>query len=168
MNGPRVLVGEPTGQNRGRHAPPDPDAGWRLVKWVGLALAVVAYGDMALGIFPLQIGNPEWEFGTVSRLLDSLPLATMATLLFLAGSVAGGERVLVRLVGVWSLVFGLVLIGGLVLYALTVPLALSSVTDEVARGGLIRAMAKTGLQGVVYPATFLALGWYGLRKAARA
>lgn len=54
------------------------------------------------------------------------------------------------------------------LYALTVPLALSSVTDEVARGGLIRAMAKTGLQGVVYPATFLALGWYGLRKAARA
>jgi hypothetical protein len=137
-----------------------------LVRLVGLALAVVAYGDMVLGVFPLQIGDPQWEFGTVSRLLDSLPLVTMATVLFFAGSVAAGSRAWVRLLGSWSLIFGVILIGALALYALTLPLALDSVSDPLARSGLQRAIAKTLLQGVVYPATFIGLGLYGLRKKA--
>lgn len=163
MTEPQILVADPAKRQPDRFQS-DPQAAWRLVSWVGLALGAVAYGDMFLGLWPLRIGDPQWEFGTVSRLMDSLPLVTMSTLLFFAGSVATGSRVLIRLVGIWSVVFAVVLLVGMALYALTLPLALGSVVDPVAKSGLKRAIAKTLLQGAVYPATFLALGVYGIRK----
>lgn len=147
--------------------PEDPGTAWRLMTWVGLGLAAVAYGDLALALYPIRLGNPQWEFGTISRVFDSLPLVTMATLLFFSGSVARGRKFAVRAVGAWSAAFGLLLLAALVVYALTIPLALRAVTEPLAVTGLKKAIIKALIQGTVYPVVFLGIGFFGLRLPAR-
>jgi hypothetical protein len=63
---------------------------------------------------------------------------------------------------------GVVLITLLLLYARSVPVALATVTDPILRVGLQKAILKTALQGVLYPAAFLwvaTLGWKHARRA---
>jgi len=56
----------------------------------------------------------------------------------------------------------------LLLYARSVPVALETVTEPVLRVGLKKAILKTTLQGVLYPAAYLwiaTLGWKHARRA---
>ena len=162
----QILVGKEP-HLRGVDFPEDPGTAWRLITWIGFALAVVGYSDIALSLWPIQVGNPQWEFGTISRVFDSLPLVTVATLLFFAGSMARGSKWAVRVVGAWSVLFGLVLIVATVLYVLTVPLAVQAVTEPLAAMGLKKAIIKSLIQGTVYPVTFLAIGIFGWRTPLR-
>jgi len=162
----QILVGNAPAL-RGADFPEDPGTAWRLMTWVGLALAAVGYCDIGLAMWPIQVGNPQWEFGTISRVFDSLPLVTVATLLFFAGSMARGSKLAVRAVGAWSVLFGLVLIGATVLYVLTIPLAVRSVSEPLAAMGLKKAIIKSLIQGTVYPVTFLAIGIFGWRTPSR-
>ena len=161
-----VLVGK-KGKPRAPDFPEDPSIAWRLMMWIGFGLGLVAYADLGLSLVPFQIGNPQWEFGTFSRVFDSMPLATMATLLFFAGSVARGSKWAFRAVATWSLLVGVLLLGALVLYALNIPLALQAVTQPVAAAGLRKAIAKALLQGTVYPVLFFGMGMFGWRTARR-
>lgn len=161
MSPSRILLPEEPTSDIDRSLP------WRLLSGTGLALAVVAVGDLALGVFPLRLGDVQWEFGTVSRLFDSLPLMTMAATMFMVGSALLGRRLSVRLAGGVAIVVGLFLAGALLIYGLTLPLALKAVTDPLALGGLKRAMVKTVLQGVVYPLAFIGMGLAALRRTAQ-
>ena len=165
MSSPQVLVGK-----RGKRVVDfieDPDTAWRLMCWIGLGLGLVAYADLSLLLYPLRFGNAEWEFGTFSRLFDSMPLATVATMLFFAGSVARGSRWATRGVGLWSAVVGLLLVVALLLYALNIPLALRAVTNPVAASGLKKAIVKSLIQGPVYATLFFGMGFFGWRIAGR-
>ena len=39
---------------------------WPVLDWLGLAFLLMGLVDLALAWFPLGLGNPEWEFGTIS------------------------------------------------------------------------------------------------------
>ena len=161
-----ILVGQRE-SSRGVDFPEDPGTAWRLMRWVGFGLGVVAFVDLGLNLIPLGFGNPQWEFGTFSRVFDSMPLATMATLLFFAGSVALGSKWALRAVATWSALIGLLLVVALVLFALNIPLAVRVVTEPVAAAGLKKAIIKALIQGVVYPTLFFSMGVFGWRTAKR-
>jgi hypothetical protein len=128
----------------------------RLAIWVGVALMLVAYGDMAIGLYPLKFGDAQWEFGTFSRLFDSLPLVTMSTVLLLAGSRAIGNPVASRIGGLVSVLLAALLIVGIVSYLLTLPLAFDSVTDPLAKAA--EAGGHQDVDAGAVPGRFLGLG----------
>ena len=133
---------------------------------MGLVFACVGLLDLALAWYPVQFGNPQWEFGTVSRTYDTLPITALGLTLVLGSGVARGARWWVRIVGTVLLVMGLVVAAGLVLYALNIPLALTSVAgDSLASLGIKRAIAKALGQGVLYAVVFVVLGISALRHS---
>ena len=160
---PQILVPEVDASSGRRRLAPAPDYGWYLMGWIGLAFLLVGGLDLALAWYPPQIGNPQWEFGTVSRTYDNLAITALGLTLLLGAGVARGVRWWTRTVAVLFLVLAVLLLAGFVLYLLNIPLALKSVTDPVALSGLKRAMTKTMGQAVVYTVVFFVLGLSGLR-----
>ena len=152
-----------------RRLAPAPDYGWYLLGWLGLVFVIVGGVSLALMWYPVLIGNPQWEFGTVSSTYDSLPITALGLGLLLGAGVARGIRWWTRIAAVLFLLLALLVIGGLVLYATNLPLALRAVTDPLARSGLKRAIAKALVQGVMYGGVFCILGVSAWRhsRAAR-
>src|SRR5262245_56246877 len=93
------------GAESAQHAP-DPvgwsarDFAWYLLGWSGLVYILVGGIDILLAWYPIEFGNAEWEFGTISATLDRLPLATVGAMFILAAGVARGIPWLVRLMSV--------------------------------------------------------------------
>lgn len=162
---PQILLQADDPRQARPRLPPAPDYGWYLLGWLGLAFVVVGLTDLALAWYPVMIGNPEWEFGTVSRTFDSLPITALGLGLLLGAGVARGVRWWTRIVAVLYVLLALLVIGGLVLYATNLPLALRSVVDPLARSGLKRAIAKALVQGVMYGSVFMILGVGALRHS---
>ncbi len=147
---------------------PSPDAGWRLLGGIGLVFASVALADLLLVWYPLQFGDGAWEFGTVTTLLDSLPLFTMGLGLGYGAAAARGQRRLLQILSVLFGVFGLILIGLTILYSRQISTALTAVTDPEVKTGLQKAISKTLIQGVLYPAVYLWVAYKGWKHAATA
>jgi hypothetical protein len=162
---PQILVPEEEIAKARRRLPPAPDYGWYLMGWLGLVFVIVGGCTLVLSWYPTLIGNPQWEFGTVSSTYDNLPITALGLGLLLAAGVARGIRWWTRIAAVVFLLLALIVIGGLVLYATNIPLALRSVTDPLARSGLKRAIVKSLLQGVMYGGVFCILGVSALRHS---
>jgi hypothetical protein len=116
--------------------PVSPTVGWELLAWIGIVFLVVGGTDLLLGWIPVRFGNPEWEFGTVSRTFDNLPITALGLVLVLASVAARGIDWAIRATSLLALVLAAVLVVGLVVYALDIPLAFRVVTDPAARSGL--------------------------------
>ncbi len=147
---------------------PAPATGWYLLGGIGLVFAVVALADLTLAWYPARFGDREWEFGTVTTVFGGLPLFTMGLMLAFGAAVAKGNLRLLRIWSVVLLVVAVLLLAILALYARSVPVALETVTEPVLKVGLNKAILKTVLQGVLYPAGFLwvaTLGWKHARRA---
>lgn len=151
-------------------SPPAPsvDFGWSLLGWVGLVLAVVGAQDLLLALIPFRVGDPQWEFGTVTAALNGMPVLTMGLALMVGAAASGGSRWALRVLGValWALA-GLILVG-FTIYALTIPLAIGSVSDPAIALGLKKAIVKTAVQAVLYPLAFTAMGIAAFRRTQRA
>jgi hypothetical protein len=147
---------------------PPADLGWSLLGWAGLVFLVIGLLDQALGWFPLHFGNPEWEFGTVTRTLDTLPIAVLGLAMTLASAAQRRVPWTARAAAALCWLLAAVLLAGLVVFLLDVPVALKSVTQPAVRSGLERAIVKALVQGVLYPTVLAAIGWQGLRAARRA
>jgi hypothetical protein len=153
MNDKRVLLGDEPLQR-----PPlqeAPDFGWYLIGWIGLVFAIVGGFDLLLIWYPLNLASPEWEFGTVSAMLDGLPVPTLGFVLLLGAGVARGQRWLVRTMAIVLIVFALVIVAAAFLYATVVPMALQSIPDPAILTGLKKAIAKSSVQAVVYPFAYI-------------
>lgn len=144
------LVMPEQGTARGRARAFDPSRAWAALGWIGLAFLVVGGADFALTWYPMDFGNREWEFGSVTASFNGLPILVLGLGLLLTSSVLTGRRW-------WALLAALVAFGllvwivvGVVLWITTVPLALQTVPIEVATG-MKKAVAKTAVQSVVYP-----------------
>lgn len=162
--------GQPGGERRvllakrERGTPPlaeDPDFGWYLLGWIGLVFTIVGAADLLLTWYPFNLGNPEWEFGTVTAALDGLPVPTLGLALLLGVGAARGQRWLMRTVAVAFALLALVIVMAAILYASNIPLALQSVPDPVVQTGLKKAITKSTIQSVVYPIAFLWIAYKG-------
>lgn len=132
--------------------------GWSMLGWVGLVLIVIGGQDLLLALIPLKVGNPEWEFGTVTAALNGMPVLSMGLALVLGWAAVSGRKWLLRTVAVVLLLLAAVVLVAFTLYALTVPMALKSVTQPDIELGLQKAIAKTAVQAVLYPLVFVAMG----------
>ena len=133
-----------------------------------MVFAVVAAADLALAWYPLRFGDAEWEFGTVTAVFGGLPLLTMGLGLSFGAAVARGNLVRLRIVSIVLGVVGVLLLGSMVLYLTTVPVALATETDPLIKTGLNKAILKTSVEGVLYPLCYLwiaMLGWKHAQKA---
>lgn len=163
MSAPKVLVQEAPARPR---LSPAPEFGWYLLGWIGLVFAAVGGVDLLLTWYPMNFGNPEWEFGTVSAALDGLPVLTMGLALLLGSGATRGERWLVRTMALVFAVLAVVILMAAVLYVTNVPIALKAVTQPVIRTGLKKAIAKAAGQSVLYPLAYLWIARKAWRHAA--
>jgi len=135
----------------------------------GVTLALVGIGDVALFLWPLHLGDAEWEFGTVARLIDALPVPTMSALLLgLAAAGARAEGFRPRVVAIGLALGACALVFLLSLFLLDVPVAFRAVAvaagagrpvDPAMHSGLTRAVIKTFAFGGAY-----VLGWGAMAR----
>jgi hypothetical protein len=161
----RILVAR--GREARREMPPLPGApekAWAAIGWFGLLLAIVGFGDLALLWFPFRLGNPEWEFGTIAATLAGLPLPTMGMAFLLAAGLGLGRRWLIRATS-WSLlVLALLILAAYVVFLTNVPMALKGTPEAIALG-VKRAVVKTTLLGLGFPAAYMLLAIGTLKHA---
>lgn len=136
---------------------------WAMLMWLGAALAIVGLTDVGLLWFPARWASVDWEFGTISGVVDGLPLATIGIGLVTAAAIAGLRRKLVLAMGVVEVVIAVLLILMLVVYVLDVPVALRAV-DVQLRPTLKKAILKTGSMAIVYVVLYLSLGTSAVRR----
>lgn len=130
---------------------------WAILGWVGLAFLVVGGADFALTWYPMDFGNREWEFGTVTASFNGLPILVLGLGLLLTSSLQSGRRWWSLLAALGAFVLALWIVVGVVLWATNVPLALSSVPPDVMIG-MKKSIAKTVVQSVTYPVVLTYLG----------
>jgi hypothetical protein len=139
---------------------------WRVFGWLGLAFLLVGAADLVLAWVPEAFGRPDWEFGTVVTTLQNIPVPAMGLALVMVWAVVEERLVVVRVAAVAFGLSALVILALAVLFATNVPIAMSSVTDPMAKLGLKKATARVAVQVVVYGAVFVVLavaGWRGAR-----
>jgi len=160
---PKILIGSHPGS---RALPGDPAQAWRWIGWFSLVLALAGIGDWVLAWIPLRFGSPEWEFGTVASTFAGLPLITMGFAGLLGSAVARGIRWQIIAVAGVVLAFALWILAASVIFLLDIPVALRAV-QGVARMGLMKAIAKTGLLATLFSIAYLVAGIGALRYARR-
>lgn len=125
-----------------------------LLGLAGAALALAGFFDLSLAWYPLGIGNPEWEFGTVSATLNSLPLATVGLVLALASALENGQVIRARAISGLFVALVVLVVASAILYAMDIPLALKAVQNPLAHAGLVKAIIKALGLIVVYTVVF--------------
>ena len=124
--------------------------------------------DFLLSWFPARFGNPEWEFGTITAALNSMPAPLMGLTLLLVAVLESESAVWARILSVLLLVWAVALLGLAVIYGLTIPLAAKGFEVPNIGLGLKRAIGKSLVQLVVYPIIMLWMGIRGLKLARSA
>jgi len=142
-------------------------AAWKIGVGGGLAIAIVGWFDVLVGWYPPQFGSMEWEFATISRMFDSLPLGTVGFLALVAGLVARpeGKRAL-KAAAVFSGVIFAFLGAAAVLYGLNAIPAWTGSAPPL-RATLRIALPRTTLFILTYMALYAWLAWFAWRQARK-
>ncbi len=163
---PGVIVGKEKRGAGWRQAAPLP-LPWGVLRALGATLALVGALDLGLLWYPAQWGSPEFEFATISRFADGLPVISMGLALLVVSALAAESRraswVACGLVGAMAL---LVAVLGLV-FLLDVPIALRANLDPTVRLGVKKVIVKTLLELGIWwlLMAFLAFKAYRAAKA---
>lgn len=129
-----------------------------MLKLLGSAFLVLGGAELLFLWLPLQMGNAAWEFATVSRTLDALPMVALGLGLLAYGVVTNpdSDRVAARRTYWVFAVAALVVIAMAAVYATAAPAVLQGTPPE-AMDGLKRTLLKSSLQLLVYGAAFSAV-----------
>jgi hypothetical protein len=138
---------------------------WRVLGGLGWVMLAASLADLGLTWYPLEIGRPEWEFGTVAASYSGAPLLAMALAILLSAGFALGRAWMVRLSAALLIVLGLLMAAATVLFLLDVPLALRLSPPEVLLG-IKKTIAKTVVLGAIFPIFFLIAGIAALRTSS--
>lgn len=122
----------------------------RVLVALGLILLVVGGIDILLAWIPLQLGNADWEFGTISMTLNVMPVPSMGLAILTAVGLVGQNRPILSLVASWSVLVSLFLLGAAVLYLLDVPLAMRAMEDPANSAALQTAVLKAAFSLLAY------------------
>jgi len=161
----RVVLG--SGRSRLRVRRPELLASW-ILSLFGISFVVVGMTDLTLLWIPTQFGSATWEFGTLSRTFDSLPMTGLGFGLLAFGTVYRG-RIGAEWVRGIAVLFGLaalLLIALGLLYATAVPTVIQQTPPE-ALSAINRAVVKNIVEIVTYPLVLLWVGivvWRGVGK----
>ena len=134
----------------------------------GLVLALVGWLDVALLWYPPQLGNANWEFGTIGQSMDAMALGTVGLLLVACGIRGrGGNRAWPRLFAILFFVLTVFCVACMGLFALNIGQMFRLVSDPSATPGLRRAIFKTLFNASVYAVGYLVAGVMLWRSTSR-
>lgn len=133
---------------------------------LGITLAFVGWLDVVLNLYPPAIGNPDWEIGTISITIDSLPLGTLGMGLAAVGAALGRRPRTLRVLGVFAWCATLFIVAAAALYLLSLPVVWAALPAEMSAPFSLAA-AKTGLLGTVYLLFYAWLGAFAWSHARR-
>lgn len=126
-----------------------------LLATLGTAFALVGLVDLTLLWIPTRFQSVAWEFATIGRTFDGLPLTVLGL-----GLVAYGGSLHPRMGDGWirsfAVLFGLItlILAFLsILLATAVPAVLRETPAETVEG-VRQALVRSGVQAVVYPLAF--------------
>ena len=144
----------------------------------GAALAIIGWGDLALFYVPPHFGDTDWEFGTISRTVDALPLCALSLVLIVIGIRArGGRRLTARLIAVVLVILAASIAALIVVFVRGVPVALDALGAQaervgataeqlaLTRSGMKQAALKAMAFGAVYVVLFVTLAVTTWRNA---
>ncbi len=134
---------------------------------LSIAFVLVGGADIALTWYPLRIGNPQWELGTIMQTLNGLPVLSLGLVLLAVWVAASGRRWALLSVAVAMILTAVAVVAMGALLSLSVPLALHAVQDPAILQGLKKATAKAAVQVATFASVFLWLGVRGIRKASK-
>jgi hypothetical protein len=133
---------------------------------LGMTLAFVGWLDVLLNLFPPAIGNPDWEVGTISITIDSLPLGTLGMGMAVVGAALRGRSVLLRVLAVLAWCAMLFVAAAAALYLLSLPVVWAALAAQM-KAPFSLAAAKTALLGTVYLLLYAWLGVFAWGHARR-
>jgi hypothetical protein len=143
----------------------DAYAAWTIVALLGCVLLLVGLVDLALAWIPPRFGVVEWEFGTISSTLDSLPVAAMGTTLIVASGLHLGSGALRWLGVVASAGFTLLLLVMAIFYALAAPVAVgNALSQNVPAATIYGAVLKGSALELAYLIFFALCTWWTVRS----
>ncbi len=140
------------------------EPGWATLGLFGWILALVGLIDLCLTLYPPE-RSPEWEFATAVALISGLPVPTMGLALILASALKRRARRTARIAGTLAVLGSVAIAVGLLVFGLTIPVALRYVQNPLVRGGLFKAIIKTGAQGLIYMLGLGLLGYQAWRQS---
>ena len=131
----------------------------RMFVVAGSAFALVGTLDLLLLWMPVRLDSLAWEYATVGRTLDAIPMPALGLLLVAFGSLRQGRvsRTRTRIVAASFFALGLLCVGLGLLLLTSVPAVLSQTPLEAAEAAR-RAVARHVTQAVIYPVAWLAIG----------
>ena len=130
---------------------------WKMLFLLGLGVALVGLTDLAMLVYPARLSSLDWEFGTISGIIDGLPLVTLGFGIMTASAVARGWLAGRRfMIGV-TLVAAVIVVLMVIVFVLDIPAALRAV-DPALRPTIKKAAAKTSAMGLIYSLLYATLG----------
>lgn len=141
--------------------------GWQLLTVLGLSLLVGGGIDLALGLYPLGFGVPEWEFAAIANLLNRLPIVGLGLSFLLTAALGTHRRALTYTWSIGLLSVAVIVLGFGVFYATNLPLVLGGVHAGPAGTGIYKAIAKTAVQIPTFFLGFFVVAIVGFRAPAR-
>lgn len=155
MTSPRPIVG---GTDTGSPAVRTREVVARLLLIAGATFALVGIVDMALLWLPLRPGNVAWEYSTVGRTLDSMPMPALGLVLIGYGVLRAARPTAngVRLVA--AIFFTLAMMSCVLSFLLltSAPAVLVQTPAEAVEA-VRRAAIRHGVQSILYP-----LAWFAI------
>ncbi len=153
MNEPKIILGEEPAAAR-RSLPPTPDLGWFLLGAVGIAFTIVGLTDLALVWYPPDFGNAEFEFGSITSVLNNMPIVALGLTMWIGSAAARGRKWSLRIASAVLLLVVLAIILMALLYLTVIPMALQSQVEPLVMTGIKKSIFKTLVQALVYPLVF--------------
>jgi hypothetical protein len=150
MSEPKIILGEEPAASR-RSLPPAPDLGWYLLGAVGIAFTLVGLVDLALVWYPADFGNAEFEFGSVTSVLNNMPIVALGLTMWIGSAAARGRKWNLRIASTVLILVVLVIILAGLLYLTVIPMALQSKVEPLVMTGIKKSIFKSLVQAVVYP-----------------
>jgi hypothetical protein len=162
MAEPRVVVRGGVERAKGRPMPVE--VAWSALRILGVVFIVAGGIDLALLWYPARFGLAEFEFATISSFVAGLPVLTTGLVVLAVVAVGTGNRGLQLVIGLAAAGILALLAVLVVLFALTVPVALAArITDPAIRIGVRKSIVKTTVQFMAYGLGYLALTWKLIR-----
>lgn len=157
----RIIAGidESAGPGAGSRRPVGTE--WVVLGVLGGAFALMSIFDVALALYPVGFGSPEWEFTTATAVMNNLPLGVVGIGLMAVAGIGRRSAAITGVAAVLAGLLGLIVLLMGVLFVKNLGVAIESVTDPVLRQGLTESVARTSIQLVAY---LVALGWLAWRS----
>jgi hypothetical protein len=155
---PQILTGEPT-TPQARLPGGDVYRLWPLFFVAGAVFTLTGWAEVLLIWYPIHFGHPDWEFDTIARTFDLLPLGTVGLTLVSAAIIArGGKPWPIRILAVVFMVLMVVAFLCAADYLYRLPEQWQRLSQPGRPEGAKRAIAKTIVFMVGFTSAYAAAG----------